>query len=104
MTTDRPRSGVVVTPGMHRLLAALLIAFAILVVDSVYLGTISFLEWRSGETLQGFTYQIAFLLHLALGFAIIAPALVYSFMHLRRALHRPNRLAVRLGLAIFAVT
>ncbi|MEE2914540.1 MAG: multiheme c-type cytochrome [Pseudomonadota bacterium] len=104
MTTDRPRSGVVVTPGMHRLLAALLIAFAVLVVDSVYLGTISFLEWRSGETLQGFTYQIAFLLHLALGFAIIAPALVYSFMHLRRALHRPNRLAVRLGLALFAVT
>ena len=71
MTTNRPRSGVVVTPGMHRLLAALLIAFAVLVIDSVYLGTISFLEWRSGETLQGFTYQIAFLLHLALGFATL---------------------------------
>lgn len=104
MTSERTRSRVVVTPAMHRLLMVLLVAFAILVVDSVYLGTISFLEWQRNETLQGFTYQTAFLLHLLLGFAMIVPALVYSIMHLRRALHRPNRLAVRLGLALFAVT
>lgn len=91
----------VVGPGMHKLLVVVLVLFAILVVDSVYLGTITFLEWRQGIGLQGVVYQSAFLVHLALGFLIIVPAIVYALMHLSRAILQPNRLAVRLGLALF---
>ncbi len=92
----------VVGPGMRKLLVVVLSLFAILVVDSAYLGTIAFLEWFQGVSLQGVGYQSAFLVHLVLGFVIIVPAIVSAVMHLRRAIGRPNRLAVRLGLGLFA--
>lgn len=99
MTQSRPP---VVGPGMRKLLVVVLGLFAILVVDSAYLATIALLEWWQGTSLQGVGYQAAFLVHLTLGFAIIVPAIVYALMHMRRAIGRPNRLAVRLGLALFA--
>ena len=92
----------VVGPGMRKLLIAVLVLFAVLVVNSVYLAAITWQQWMLGESLEGPFYQVMFLVHLALGLAITVPAVVYGVMHLRRAIHRPNRLAVRLGLALFA--
>ena len=92
----------VVGPGMRKLLLVVLALFALLVVNSAYLGAVSWRQWFSGVSLEDAFYQSMFLAHLALGLLILAPALVYGVMHLRRALHRPNRLAVRLGLALFA--
>ena len=88
---------------MRVLLVAVLAAFAVLVVDSAYLSLISFLEWWDGEPRQGVSYQFAFLGHLILGVLLIVPTLVYAVMHLRRAYARPNRLAVRLGMALLVV-
>lgn len=102
MTTRRYREAV--SPALRRVLIVVLVLFAVLVADSAYLGTITFLEWFRGISLQGAVYQYVFLAHLALGFLLIPPALVYSIGHLRRALNRPNRLAVRLGLALFVTT
>ncbi len=93
----------VVSPALRKLLIVVLVLFAALVVDSTYLASISFLEWAQGEHLQGFAYQAAFLLHLALGFLITVPAIVYGIAHLRRAFNQPNRLAVRLGLTLFSI-
>lgn len=87
---------------MRVLLVAVLAAFAVLVVDSAYLSLISFLEWWDGEPRQGVSYQYAFLGHLILGVLLIVPTLVYAAAHLRRAWTRPNRLAVRLGIALLA--
>ncbi|MCZ6710506.1 MAG: multiheme c-type cytochrome [Gammaproteobacteria bacterium] len=92
----------VVGPGMRKLLLVVLVLFAVLVVDSVYLGAITFLQWLNGVNLEDEVYQSAFLVHLALGFAIVVPAIVYAILHLRRAFDQPNRLAVRLGLVLFA--
>jgi len=92
----------VVGPGMRKLLIAVLVLFAVLVVNSAYLAAITWQQWMLGESLEGPFYQVMFLVHLALGLAITVPAVVYGVMHLRRAIHRPNRLAVRLGLALFA--
>ena len=97
---SRPRP--VVGPGMRKLLLAVLTLFALLVVNSAYLGAISWRQWFSGVNLEDAFYQSMFLAHLGLGLLILVPALVYGIMHMRRALHRPNRLAVRLGLALFA--
>ena len=91
----------VVGPGMRKLLLVVLVLFAILVVDSVYLGAITFLQWLDDVNLEGEVYQFAFLVHLALGFVIVIPAIVYAILHLRRAFDQPNRLAVRLGLTLF---
>ncbi len=90
----------VVGPGMRKLLLAVLALFAVLVVNSAYLGAITWQQWFTGEVLEDAVYQAMFLGHLALGLAIVAPVLIYAAMHLRRAIHRPNRLAVRLGLVL----
>ena len=76
--------------------------FALLVVNSAYLGAVTWRQWLTGRSLEDAAYHAMFLAHLLLGAAIIAPALVYGVLHMRRALGRPNRLAVRLGLALFA--
>ena len=92
----------VVGPGLRKLLVAVLVLFSLLVVDSVYLATITFLQWLNDVTLENAVYQTAFLAHLVLGVVIIVPSIVYAILHLRRAIDRPNRIAVRLGLALFA--
>ena len=91
----------VVSPGLRKLLVAVMVIFSLLVVDSVYLATITFLQWLNDVTLENAVYQTAFLAHLALGIVIIVPSIVYAILHLRRAIDRPNRIAVRLGLALF---
>ncbi len=93
----------VVGPRLRKLLVAVLVLFALLIVNSIYLGAVSLLQWFEGTSLEGPLYHSMFLGHLALGFVIALPAIIYAALHLRRAIHRPNRLAIRLGLALFVV-
>ena len=102
MKPRRPREAV--SPGLRKLLLVVLFLFAVLVIDSVYLVSITFLQWLLDKNLENSVFQFVFLAHLGLGVAIIVPVLVYSVMHLRRAYWRPNRMAVRLGLWLFAIT
>jgi len=87
---------------MRKLLVLVFALFALLVVNSVYLAAVTFREWQTGASLEDPVYLSMFLGHLLLGLAITVPVLVYGVMHLRRAVSRPNRLAVRLGLVLFA--
>jgi tetratricopeptide (TPR) repeat protein len=88
-------------PRLRKLLFVVFALFALLAVNSVYLGTITLFEWQSGKTLQDYFYQLMFLLHLALGLLIIVPVIVFGALHFRNAWKRPNRRAVRAGLALF---
>jgi tetratricopeptide (TPR) repeat protein len=101
---DRPRIRYVpaVGPRLRKLLLVVFALFALLAVDSVYLGTITWFEWWSGKTLQDYFYQIVFLLHLVLGFLIIVPVIVFGALHFRNACKRPNRRAVSAGIALFS--
>ena len=92
----------VVSRRLRKLLLAVLALFALLVVNSAYLGAVTWRQWLTGEMLEDAAYQAMFLAHLALGLAITVPAILYGALHLRRAIGRPNRLAVRLGLLLFA--
>lgn len=89
----------VVTGPMRRLLLVVLVAVAVLIMNSVYLATVSLIQWWTREPLENAFYQSMFLFHLVLGLGVIIPALVFIGMHLRRAIGRPNRIAVRLGVA-----
>ncbi len=91
------------THGMRRLLAVVLVIVSLLVVDSVYLGVVSFVQWVTGEFVENTFYQVMFLVHLVLGLVVIVPTLIFVAMHLRRALTRPNRIAIRLGLGLFVM-
>jgi len=92
-----------VGPKLRKLLYVVLGLFAVLTFNSVYLGTITFSEWITGKTYQDYFYQYMFLLHLALGLLVIVPVVVYGIIHIRNAHDRPNRRAVRVGYALFAV-
>jgi len=91
-----------VTPALRRLLYAVFGLFSLLTVNAAYLGGVTFLEWQTGDTFQGYFYQSMFLGHLALGLLLVAPVVVYGVQHMRRARHRPNRRAVNVGYALFA--
>jgi tetratricopeptide (TPR) repeat protein len=100
----RPRIRYVpaIGPRLRKLLLVVFALFALLAVDSLYLGTITGFEWWSRKTLEDYFYQIVFLLHLVLGFLIILPVLVFGALHFRNAWKRPNRRAVTAGLALFS--
>jgi hypothetical protein len=99
----RRRQKKAVGPRLKKLLAVVFGLFALLAVDSAYLVGVSLLEWIKQETYQNWFYLVMFLIHLALGFALILPAVLFGFFHLRNAFRRPNRRAVYVGYCLFAV-
>ena len=98
MTSFRPAVG----PRLRRVLAVVLALFALLVVNSVYLATITLLEWRGGQSLQNAFYLWNFLAHLVLGLAIVVPTIVFGVVHWRNVAGRPNPRAIAAGIATFA--
>ena len=91
----------VINVRLGRLLGLVLLLFALLVVNSVYLLAITVLEQTSDQIHQDYFYLLMFLLHLALGLLLIVPVLLFGVLHMRRAWRRPNRYAVRAGMALF---
>jgi len=92
-----------VGPRLKKLLYLIFGMFVILAINAVYLSTITISEWLSGETYQDYFYQYMFLTHLVLGLLVVLPVIVYGVIHIRNAHNRPNRRAVNVGYALFAV-
>ena len=92
-----------VGPRLRILLGFIFGLFALLGANSVYLASITFLEWFRGLSYQNYFYMIMFGAHLALGLLIILPVIIFGIVHLRNSYNRPNRRAVRVGYALFAV-
>ncbi|TVQ55344.1 MAG: hypothetical protein EA377_03585 [Phycisphaerales bacterium] len=93
----RKRYVPVIGPKLKRLLTVVFALFALLVVNSVYLLSITV----AGETYQNYFYLLMFLLHLVLGFMIVAPIVIFGIIHIRNARNRPNKRAIRAGYALF---
>lgn len=91
-----------VGPRLRVLLAVVFVLVAILGANSAYLAAVTFAEWRTGETFQGWLYQWMFLGHLLLGMLFIAPFLAFAIPHMLATKRRRNRLAVRVGYVLFA--
>ncbi len=105
MTTPAENSRIppaVVGPALRRLLTVVFLLFALLSVNSLYLGAVTFAEFVTGAAYQDYFYLLMFLVHLALGLLLILPLVLFGALHLRRAIHRPNRYAVRAGLSLYA--
>jgi len=92
-----------VTPGLKRLLLVVFGLFALLGINSLYLVGITTLEWTTGRIFQDHFYPLMFLIHLVLGLVAIIPVLIFGALHGRNAWPRPNRRAVRAGLALFVM-
>ncbi len=75
--------------------------FAIMMMNSAYLGTISIVEQATGQDLQGYFYLLMFLFHLGVGLLTVTPVLIYGPLHFRRAHHHPNVHAKWAGISLF---
>lgn len=99
-TPRRRRYVRVVGPRLKRLLAVVFGSFAIMAVNAVYLAAVTV----AGIEYQNWFYLLMFLGHLVLGLAMIVPVNVFGLIHMRNAWNRPNRRAIRVGIALFAVS
>jgi len=91
----------VVGPRLRRVLALLFLLVALMGVNSAYLVTVRAAEYATGLAYQGLVFQWMFLAHLVLGLVLTLPLVVFGLLHMRNAWSRPNRRAVRMGLALF---
>ena len=91
-----------VGPRLRLFLWPVLIGFALLGANGFYLASVKALSWYQGSTQQTFFYFMMELLHLALGFALIVPFLVFGLVHLATSWKRPNKEAIRYGLVLLA--
>ncbi len=91
----------VVGPALKYVLAVVFVLFALLGANALYLAGITFAEWVTGKTYQNYLFQYMFLGHLVLGLLLVVPFLVFAGAHMRRALRRRNRRAVRMGMGVF---
>ena len=90
-----------VGPRLRLLLSGIFALFAILGANSVYLSSITFLEWIKGISYQNYFYMVMFGVHLGLGLLLILPVVIFGLIHIKNSKDRPNRRAVRVGYALF---
>ncbi|VAW34663.1 hypothetical protein MNBD_GAMMA01-953 [hydrothermal vent metagenome] len=92
---------VAVGPKLKIVLQIVLVLFAILVINSVYLSVISYIEWLTDKILQDQIYLYMFLLHLVLGLVLIVPVIIYAIIHMGNTRHRRNKRAIKAGYTMF---
>src|SRR5215471_19798535 len=107
--TPAPRKRYVraVGPRLRILLYAIFATVAVLAANSIYLSAISFLEWLKSDpntTYQNWFYMVMFGTHLALGLLLVLPIVIFGALHIKNAHSRPNRRAVKVGYALFAIS
>ncbi len=104
----RDRRGRAYTPAigarLRPLLWTILIGFALLLANGVYLASVRLAGWLQG-TLQE-TYFSLYMLyfHVALGVLVVVPFVGFGWAHLATSWKRPNKKAIRNGLILLAVS
>jgi tetratricopeptide (TPR) repeat protein len=91
-------------PRLKVLLVVIFAAVAVLGATGVYLLTITCLEKARGLTYTNQFTLWMFIVHVLLGVLLVVPFLIFGFAHLASARHRRNRVAVRLGIALFSIS
>lgn len=89
---------------LKRLLFVVFVLLSLLCANSLYLATITFLEWQRGETYQNQFYMVMFLGHVVLGLIFLVPFVVFGLIHMLTARKRKNKRAIRVGYALFVVS
>jgi tetratricopeptide (TPR) repeat protein len=89
------------SPFLRKVLAIMFAVFAIMMMNSAYLLSITLLEQTTGRDLQGYFYLLMFLFHLGVGLIAVVPVLLYGPLHFRRARHHSNENAKSAGILLF---
>src|SRR5438067_5523481 len=92
-----------VGPRLKILLIVVFVGFALLGATGAYLSAIRLLEWaREATYTNQFTISV-FFAHNLVGVLFLLPFLAFGTIHLISSRNRPNRVAVRRGIALFVV-
>lgn len=91
-------------PRLKKLLFVVFGLLAIMGANSLYLASVTFMEWNSGHSYQNQFYLLMFLGHIVLGMIFTIPFIVFGCMHLATARKRKNKRAIRVGYALFTVS
>ena len=86
-----------VGPRLKILLGVVFGLFALLMINSVYLASITI----AGVQFQNWFYLNMFVLHLALGLLIVLPVIIFGIIHIRNTYYRKNRRAIKAGYTLF---
>ncbi|GEM_PF-100831 len=87
-------------PGLRSVLFIIFACVAFLGATGFYLLAIRGFESYRGNVLQTEFSIWMTLLHIVIGLVLILPFLIFGLTHLLTAWHRPNRVAVRLGITV----
>ena len=77
--------------------------FSLLVANSIYLLVIRSASELTKETYENWFFLIMFLLHLALGFALLIPFILFLIFHIKAVWNHRNRRAVAAGWGLLAI-
>lgn len=89
-----------VGPRLRVLLYIVFALVALLTANSLFLFSISMLEWVTRATYQDYFYLCMFGLHIALGLALIVPFVAFGLIHMVTSWNRKNKRAIRIGYAL----
>jgi hypothetical protein len=98
----RPRGPIpAVGPRLRILMWFAFALVAVLGANSVYLASVTGLDWWTGQTYENWFYHWMFLGHLVLGLLLVVPWLVFGGVHIANTKNRKNKRAIRVGYALF---
>ncbi|MGB5830881.1 MAG: hypothetical protein WBG92_02685, partial [Thiohalocapsa sp.] len=98
---QKNRASAALLAGLRRLLMPILGLGGLLGINSAYLVSVTVAEGVTDGSLQNNFYLYMFLAHLVLGLVLMALVLLFGALHFRHARGRPNRYAIRAGLALY---
>jgi len=98
------RNVAAIGPRLRSLYLLVLALVAILVANSLYLVSITTMEWFSGQLYQNYFYQVMFLFHILLGIIFLVPFVVFTFIHFLNTNNRKKRRTVYVGYALLTIS
>jgi tetratricopeptide (TPR) repeat protein len=106
-TPGRPAPAKYVPAVGPRLKILLWIVFgivALLGANSLYMASVTALNWWTGRTYENWFSLWMALIHVALGLVLVVPFLAFGLTHLLTARKRKNKRAIRVGYGLFAIS
>ncbi len=93
----------VVGPRLAKLLALVFALFALTAINSIYLSSVTFMQWVTGALYENYFYHLMAFGHVVLGTLLTLPVILFGVFHIKNSYDRPNRRAVRAGYALFTM-
>lgn len=105
--TEKPKKRAYVPaigPKLKKLLLVIFALLSLLGANSLYLATITFLQWQRGQAYENQFYMYMFLGHVVLGLILLVPFVLFGVVHMVTARKRKNKRAIRVGYSLFAIS